>query len=98
MWVFTLVLLAGCHTSPEAIEVEGVKLPDSFRESQWMEVLNTLPLDKNQAKQLAHLQNADSTFWTLWCEDILQLGPADDTATMEVHTQLRTSYTCIRHI
>ena len=55
-----------------------------------MEVLNTLPLDKNQAKQLAHLQNADPTFWTLWCEDILQLGPSGDTATMEVLGQFLT--------
>ena len=84
MWVFALVFIQGCHTSPEAIEVKDVRLPDSFQESQWMEVLNTLPANKDQAKQLAHLQSADSAFWALWCEDILQLGPADDSATMKV--------------
>ena len=38
MWVVALVLFEGCHTSPEAIEVKDVRLPDSFQESQWMEV------------------------------------------------------------
>ena len=90
MWVFALALLAGCNATPDAIEVSGVELPDSFRETQWMNVLNTLPQGNNQAKQLAHLQHADSAFWPLWCEDILQLGPAEDTATMEVLGQFLT--------
>lgn len=90
MWVVVLTLLAGCHTAPDAIEVEGVELPDSFRETQWMNVLNTIPQGNSQAKQLSHLQHADSAFWTLWCEDILQLGPAEDTATMKVLGQFLT--------
>ena len=90
MWVFALALLAGCNATPDAIEVSGVELPDSFKETQWMNVLNTLPQRNNQAKQLAHLQHADSAFWTLWCEDILQLGPAEDTATIEVLGQFLT--------
>ena len=39
--------------------------------------LNTLPANKDQAKQLAHLQSADSAFWAFGA-NILQLGPADD--------------------
>ena len=84
MWVVALVLFEGCCKPQPVIDVDGVTLPKSFRETHWMEVLNTLPSDNNRAKQLTHLQNADSAFWTRWCENILQLGPAEDSSTMKV--------------
>ena len=49
-----------------------------------MTVLDDLSKDKNRAKSLEHLRNAHPEFWQAWCEDILQLGPADDSMTVDV--------------
>lgn len=84
MCVFIALTAGGCQHERTVIDVDGLYLPEDHREVQWMEVLSQLPRDKNRAKQLNHLQESDSLFWSIWCEDILKLGPSDDTATIEV--------------
>lgn len=84
LWVAVLATLAGCADDRPPVNVEGLTLPQDHREVNWMKVLDELPLDKNRAKALAHLHEADSVFWMEWCEGILQLGPASDTSTVDV--------------
>lgn len=79
MWVLLVGLLWGCQ-----LENELPELPLEHRQTNWMDVLHDLPMDKNRAKQLDHLIGADSVFWAQWSEDILQLGSAADTNTVDV--------------
>jgi len=87
LWVLAWGAVAGCDRGSSPVDVSGMELPADHREVNWMEVLDNLPEDKNRAKQLAHLREAHVGFWTEWCEGILQLGPATDTASVEVLTQ-----------
>ena len=84
MWVLGLTMLSGCSEDRPAIDISGTPLPADHREVNWMEVLDNLPKDKNRAKQWTHLQSAFPTFWQAWSEDILQLGAAQDTLTVDV--------------
>ena len=82
--VLAFGVLAGCGDIRPPIDVSGVDLPATHREVNWMTVLDDLPKDENRAKSLEHLRNAHPEFWQTWCEDILQLGPAEDTMTVDV--------------
>ena len=82
--VLAFGVLAGCGDIRPPIDVSGVDLPATHREVNWMTVLDDLPKDMNRAKSLEHLRNAHPEFWQTWCEDILQLGPAEDTMTVDV--------------
>ena len=84
LWVLAWGVVAGCHRSPSTVNIEGLELPANHREVNWMEVLDNLPQDKNRAKQWDHLRQAHPEFWAAWCEDILQLGASEDTASVEV--------------
>lgn len=79
--------LAGCENKRPPIEVDHLPLPERFREMNWMKVLDDLPKDKNRAKSLLHLQQTHPEFWQAWCEDILQLGSASDSMTLDVLDQ-----------
>ena len=84
MWVVLWTAVAGCEQPRPDVNIDGTRLPSTHREVNWMDVLDNLPRDKSRAQQLSYLCGADSTFWTAWCEDILQLGPAQDTSTLDV--------------
>ena len=84
MWVAVCMILAGCSDSRPPVDVRGVSLPTHHREVNWVEVLDDLPQQRSRTEQLSHLFGADSAFWVEWCEGILQLGPASDTATVDV--------------
>ena len=80
-------VLAGCGKRRPPIDVSGVDLPETHREVNWMTVLDDLSKDKNRAKSLERLRGAHPEFWHAWCEDILQLGPAEDSMTVDVLAQ-----------
>ena len=49
-----------------------------------MEVLENMPLDSGRNVTLSHLQEAHPSFWKTWSEEVLQLGPSDDTLTVDM--------------
>ena len=85
--VLAFGVLAGCGEHRPPIDVSGVDLPETHREVNWMTVLDDLPKHKNRAKSLESLRNAHPEFWQAWCENILQLGPAEDTMTVDILAQ-----------
>ena len=85
--VLAAAVWASCASDPTRIPTEGVRLPADHQVVDWMEVLHDLPEGQNRAKALAHMTEAHPEFWPLWCEDILQLGEAQDTATVDVLRQ-----------
>ena len=82
--VFALGVFVGCEDRRPPIDVRGIDLPETHREVNWMTVLGDLSKDKNRAKSLERLRGAHPEFWHAWCEDILQLGPAEDSMTVDV--------------
>ena len=84
MWVLLVCSWVQCGPSTPPIETDGVTLPTSFQEVNWMEVLETMPLDSGRNVTLLHLQEAHPGFWKAWSEEVLQLGPSDDTLTVDM--------------
>lgn len=87
MWVLTFSLFVGCDDKPLPIAIDQVNLPDDHREVNWMDVLDRLPQSKSRKISRAYLHDMHSEFWQVWCEDILQLGAAEDTMTIDVLDQ-----------
>ena len=88
--VLTAATWASCASDHTHVPIEGVRLPADHQVVDWMAVLHDLPEDQNRAKALAHMTEAHPEFWPLWCEDILQLGDAQDSATVDVLRQFLT--------
>ena len=84
MWVLLVCSWVQCGPSTPPIETDGVTLPTSFQEVNWMEVLENMPLDSGRNVTLSHLQEAHPGFWKAWSEEVLQLGPSDDTLTVDM--------------
>ena len=87
MWVLAVACLFGCDSPRPPIEVHDVALPESHQVVNWMAVLDSLPLDEPRARQWSHLHDVHPSFWEAWCEDILQLGAAQDTSSTAVLEQ-----------
>lgn len=87
MWVLAVACLFGCDSPRPPIEVHDVALPESHQVVNWMAVLDSLPLDEPRARQWSHLHDVHPSFWEVWCEDILQLGAAQDTSSTAVLEQ-----------
>lgn len=88
--VLAAAVWVSCASEPTRIPTEGGPLPADHQVVNWMEVLHELPEDQNRAEALAHMTEAHPEFWPLWCEDILQLGNAQDSVTVDVLRQFLT--------
>ena len=88
--VLAAAVWVSCASDPTRIPTEGVRLPADHQVVDWMEVLHDLPKGQNRAKALAHMTEAHPEFWPTWCEDILQLGDARDSVTVDVLRQFLT--------
>jgi hypothetical protein len=85
--VLAAAVWASCASEHRRIPIDDVRLPGDHQVIHWMEVLHDLPGGQNRAKALAHMTEAHPEFWPLWCEDILQLGDAQDSTTVDVLRQ-----------
>ena len=88
--VLAAAVWVSCASDPTRIHTVAVSLPADHQVVDWMKVLHDLPKDQNRAKALAYMTEAHPEFWPTWCEDILQLGDAQDSATVDVLRQFLT--------
>lgn len=80
LWV--TLALAGCTNPTSEVDISSTPLPPSVTFLRWNETLHDLERIETLEDKLDALMHADSAFWTTWCEGILRLGPAEDTASV----------------
>jgi len=80
LFVFVVIGLVGCDGCNKKLPaLESNANAINQHELNWMQVLDDLPEGVAQTQRLEHLNNADTLFWPVWCQDMMFFGQATDT-------------------
>lgn len=87
VWVSLVWALVGCDGNKNPIDISNTPLPSGVTFLNWNDVLDACSAQPGWQGCLDELNQADSMFWRIWCEDILLLGEAQDSMSVAMIPQ-----------